>query len=179
MTVTDNLYHLLLRIRHPENMRRLWIDQICIDQDNNPEKLEEKTAQVGMMAEVYSAADNVLIWLGEEGSETATAFGMMEWMAATLEMSEQQVGCGSLIEYLLRTEDLPTDEAEDPVLYKQTIGYLKSLLIHVQPTAVTHVPHLAPPNGMFINLLGGPALTARLVQQLAKIHGIKSLPSSE
>ncbi|KAH8672789.1 heterokaryon incompatibility protein-domain-containing protein, partial [Tricladium varicosporioides] len=73
VAVTDNLYSLLLRIRLPEGMRTLWIDQICIDQDQNPEKLQEKMTQVRMMAEVYSAANNVLIWLGEEDSETATA----------------------------------------------------------------------------------------------------------
>jgi hypothetical protein len=159
MTVTDNLYHLLLRIRHPEGMRTLWIDQICIDQDKNPEKLQEKMTQVRMMAEVYSAADNVLIWLGEEDSKTATAFGMMEWTAAITEVPEQELGC--LINYLT-TEDLSNNKTEDLVSLQQTMEYLKSLLVHVQPAAVSGIEDPASPNQEYMTLLGGRALAALL-----------------
>jgi hypothetical protein len=38
----------------------VWIDQICIDQDN----LEEKAIQVAQMLQIYKAADEVLIHLG-------------------------------------------------------------------------------------------------------------------
>ena len=38
----------------------VWIDQICIDQDN----LEEKSIQVAQMLHIYKAADEVLIHLG-------------------------------------------------------------------------------------------------------------------
>ncbi|KAH8600221.1 heterokaryon incompatibility protein-domain-containing protein [Bisporella sp. PMI_857] len=160
MTVTDSLYQLLLRIRHPEGMRTLWIDQICIDQDKNPEKLQEKMAHVRMMAEVYSAADNVLIWLGEEDSETATAFGMMKWVAVTIEMSEQELG--SLISYLATTEDFSNDETEDLVGHKQNMEHLKSLLVHVQPAVVTGMDDPASPNSTHMTLLGSRALAALL-----------------
>ncbi|KAH6680846.1 heterokaryon incompatibility protein-domain-containing protein [Halenospora varia] len=160
MTVTENLYHLLLRIRHPEGMRTLWIDQICIDQDKNPEKLQEKMTQVRMMAEVYSAANNVLIWLGEENSETATAFGMMEWMAATMDVPESELG--SLIDYLITTDDFSTEETGEPTGHKQTMEYFKSLLVHVQPAVITGIEDPAFPNRVHMTLLGSRSLAALL-----------------
>ncbi|KAK4168482.1 heterokaryon incompatibility protein 6, OR allele [Cladorrhinum sp. PSN259] len=38
----------------------LWIDQICINQDD----LGEKAHQVGLMGKIYSSASEVLVWLG-------------------------------------------------------------------------------------------------------------------
>lgn len=38
----------------------LWIDAFCIDQTNN----EEKKHQVLLIHRIYSAAQNVLVWLG-------------------------------------------------------------------------------------------------------------------
>lgn len=40
--------------------RYIWIDQICIDQHNS----DEKGHQIGLMAEIYSKATQVLVWLG-------------------------------------------------------------------------------------------------------------------
>ncbi|KAH8680727.1 heterokaryon incompatibility protein-domain-containing protein [Xylariales sp. PMI_506] len=40
----------------------LWADAICINQNDN----QEKTRQVRMMHEIYSKAQNVIIWLGKE-----------------------------------------------------------------------------------------------------------------
>ncbi|CAI0647327.1 unnamed protein product [Colletotrichum noveboracense] len=38
----------------------LWVDAICINQSSNA----EKSTQVGMMAEIYSRASRVILWLG-------------------------------------------------------------------------------------------------------------------
>lgn len=56
--------------------RCLWIDQIYINQNND----DEKNNQIKIMSEIYVAAKNVMIWLGEEDSETETVFAMMELM---------------------------------------------------------------------------------------------------
>jgi hypothetical protein len=50
----------LRRLRHKTRVRRLWIDQICIDQMS----VEEKNQQVALMGEVYSKAWRVIVWLG-------------------------------------------------------------------------------------------------------------------
>lgn len=60
LKITKNCEIALLRLRRPSK-RRLWIDSICIDQNN----IEEKNAQIPLMGEVYGRAERVLVWLGE------------------------------------------------------------------------------------------------------------------
>lgn len=46
---------------------------MCIIQDD----LEEESQQVRMMRDIYSAADRVLIWLGEGDEQTDWAIGKL------------------------------------------------------------------------------------------------------
>lgn len=66
LRITDNLKSAMLRLRSPVLPRTLWIDQICIDQDN----LQERKEQVTMMGDIYRRAQKVLIWLGEEDEDS-------------------------------------------------------------------------------------------------------------
>lgn len=59
--VTDNLYSALVRLRHTETNRILWVDGLCIDQDNNA----ERNWQVALMAQTLRAANTVIVWLGD------------------------------------------------------------------------------------------------------------------
>ena len=52
----------------------LWIDAVCIDQDN----VQEKSQQVTMMKEVYSKAVSVLVWLGPAQRSTPDAIISIE-----------------------------------------------------------------------------------------------------
>ncbi|KAF8847357.1 HET-domain-containing protein, partial [Acephala macrosclerotiorum] len=69
LAVTENLYAALLRLRDRSLERILWIDAICINQEN----LKEQGQQVQLMAKIYSKATRVLVWLGEmvDNSDTA------------------------------------------------------------------------------------------------------------
>lgn len=60
--VTLNLYDVLWELArgHHEVPRLLWIDAICIDQDDN----EDRTTQVQLMSSIYLKAKLVLVWLG-------------------------------------------------------------------------------------------------------------------
>ncbi len=40
--------------------RTLWIDQVCIEQNDK----DEKSAPVKLMGEIYESAHEVLVWLG-------------------------------------------------------------------------------------------------------------------
>ena len=51
----------------------VWIDALCINQDD----VEERGHQVNLMAQVYSLAEQVVIWLGEGCAETDTAFELL------------------------------------------------------------------------------------------------------
>lgn len=61
LPLTPNLYAALKRLRTGNGKRTLWVDGICINQAD----IAEKTAQVGMMALIYSNAVCVNAWLGE------------------------------------------------------------------------------------------------------------------
>jgi hypothetical protein len=56
-----------MRLRHEE--RSLWIDSICINQED----LQERAQQVSMMAEIYSFAYAYLIHLGDDDDKNQKA----------------------------------------------------------------------------------------------------------
>jgi hypothetical protein len=54
----------LRRLRYAEKSRILWVDALCINQND----VQERSHQVQQMATIYSSATTVLIWLGEWSS---------------------------------------------------------------------------------------------------------------
>lgn len=67
--VRQNLFNFITAFRSPYNDDfYLWIDQICINQDNIP----ERNSQVRRMGQYYDRAIKVIIWLGI-GSEIELA----------------------------------------------------------------------------------------------------------
>ncbi|KAL8284383.1 hypothetical protein RB597_001620 [Gaeumannomyces tritici] len=72
--VTENLYLALKHLRLPDSDRILWIDAICINQNENENEKGEKNHQVGQMNIVYSSAQNVIIWLGLGSSAITDLF---------------------------------------------------------------------------------------------------------
>ncbi|KAF3003576.1 hypothetical protein E8E13_006533 [Curvularia kusanoi] len=73
MAVTQNLSLALQSLRTPHEDRILWIDAICIDQNND----KERGHQVRQMGSIYAKAEQVLIWLGSATRETDLAFDFM------------------------------------------------------------------------------------------------------
>jgi Heterokaryon incompatibility protein (HET) len=61
LSVTQNLYTLLLRLQDPICSRIIWVDAICINQKDEKEKVH----QIPFMAEIYAKATRVVVWLGE------------------------------------------------------------------------------------------------------------------
>ncbi|KAL8902917.1 MAG: hypothetical protein Q9207_004285 [Kuettlingeria erythrocarpa] len=72
--VTRNLDVALRYLRKSEEHRVLWIDAICIDQEN----LAEKTHQVRMMRDIYKNATRVLVWLGESDKDIRKAMALLQ-----------------------------------------------------------------------------------------------------
>lgn len=72
--VRPNLHAALSQLRLPRKPRRLWIDAICINQNDN----EEKNAQVSLMAEVFSKATSVCVWLGEASEDSNLALNFID-----------------------------------------------------------------------------------------------------
>ena len=74
LRVGPNLRDALLHLRfHPSintNPRVLWVDRICINQDD----IEERASQVQLMHAVYRRCRQALVWLGMDDSNTEEAF---------------------------------------------------------------------------------------------------------
>jgi hypothetical protein len=59
-TVRMNLYTALQDLRHKTDTRIMWIDGLCINQED----LAERASQVAMMGDIYRSATAVVVYLG-------------------------------------------------------------------------------------------------------------------
>jgi hypothetical protein len=60
MAVRPNIWHFLHQLREEQHDGLLWVDAICINQDD----VEERSQQVAIMGQIYSGAEDVKVWLG-------------------------------------------------------------------------------------------------------------------
>jgi hypothetical protein len=67
--VTPNLASALLHLRDPEKSLTLWIDTVCINQED----LAEKGHQVGQMRHIYACAEKTCVWLGPSSDNSDVA----------------------------------------------------------------------------------------------------------
>lgn len=72
LSITQNLKSALQHLRHPSSPRTLWIDAICINQEDSV----EKARQVSKMTEIFCEAQQVIIWLGDEADKSGKAIQM-------------------------------------------------------------------------------------------------------
>ena len=63
--VRENFYNVLVQVRQRRYAGSLWVDALCINQDDN----QEKAQQVIMMGEIFAQAAEVLVWLGQDLEE--------------------------------------------------------------------------------------------------------------
>ncbi|KAM5359124.1 hypothetical protein ACJZ2D_014730 [Fusarium nematophilum] len=87
--VTGNLFAALQHLRCPTSLREnvpvryqgphrlLWIDAICINQED----IDERNFQVRLMWHIYAIAGQVSVWLGEEADDSAVAMEMIRMLA--------------------------------------------------------------------------------------------------
>ncbi|PIG79604.1 hypothetical protein AARAC_001464 [Aspergillus arachidicola] len=59
--ITANLHAAMVNLRDHQFERVLWVDAICINQND----LDEKNKQIPLMRTIYAQANRVIIWLGE------------------------------------------------------------------------------------------------------------------
>lgn len=83
--MSSNCWSALMHLRTRFGAIAVWIDAICINQDD----IKEKEDQVPLMGEIYSLARNVYIWLGEGTPESDQAIdylsqaGFQKYLPAT------------------------------------------------------------------------------------------------
>ena len=75
LSVGQNLAHALRHLRARNMHSAVWIDAICINQQDN----KEKSHQVSRMGEIFSGALEVLIWLGDDYARAAPGSSSMNY----------------------------------------------------------------------------------------------------
>lgn len=73
MYIKYNLFKALYHLRQKDRDILLWVDALCINQENP----KEKEVQVSRIADIFIAAHTVLIWLGESTLETERAVKLL------------------------------------------------------------------------------------------------------
>ena len=87
LKITENLKNLLLALRTEDTYVTLWIDSICINQDD----IEEKTEQVKKMSLIYDNASSTVVYLGEANRETGPAIECAKELAAMKNWPKEKV----------------------------------------------------------------------------------------
>ncbi|KAJ8518211.1 hypothetical protein ONZ45_g4685 [Pleurotus djamor] len=142
MKITYNLWMALKAIRAKAPSVRLWVDAICINQEDVP----EKNKQVAMMGSIYSGADRVIVWVGEATERTSDFFKAVDIVASGHQLTLNNCprpGRGSrwgyddqrsITSYLL---DCGDDIAERPWFERvwtfQEIRLAKNAILHCGP----------------------------------------------
>ncbi|KAE9366627.1 HET-domain-containing protein [Stipitochalara longipes BDJ] len=78
----NNLARALQYLRSPISPRRIWIDAICIDQNN----VVERNEQVLRMRDIYKSARRVIVWLGEESPNSQLALNAIRLFSQQVEI---------------------------------------------------------------------------------------------
>lgn len=66
----------LERFRPTKGLRLLWLDALCINQND----IHEKARQISLMTNVYSLASCTLVWIGDSDSSTHTAIDRLKML---------------------------------------------------------------------------------------------------
>ena len=75
-SITENLELALRRVRGPSRPKNLWVDAICINQNDS----EDKSVQVSMMGGIYASATRTIVWLGEKSAQSDVAMEFIHSM---------------------------------------------------------------------------------------------------
>jgi hypothetical protein len=80
IAVTRALAEALPYLRYKVQPRTLWIDAICVNQED----LEERGGQVEKMAALYTCAKRVIVWLGPESTDSDLGLQTMESLSTKI-----------------------------------------------------------------------------------------------
>ena len=80
LAVTQNLAEALPYLRYRDRPRVLWIDAICVNQQDP----KERSRQVRRMADLSRLADRVVVWLGPEKKDSKYGLRLLEELSSTI-----------------------------------------------------------------------------------------------
>jgi hypothetical protein len=92
VSITQNLAEALPYLRYEDRSRVLWIDAICVNQQD----LEERSRQVERMADIFTKASRVVVWLGPESSDSSVAIDCFHTISENVEVDQVTLSARSL-----------------------------------------------------------------------------------
>lgn len=105
VTVTSSLHDALFHLRREAEELLIWIDQLCINQDD----IDERSQQVSLMGDIYSLAERVIVWLGPADDETPLVWKLLSELSKLRDFEAPEVSHlareGSLVSNLATSID--------------------------------------------------------------------------
>ena len=80
LAVTRNLATALRYLRYGDRPRVLWVDAVCVNQNN----LTERSQQVARMADIFTLANRVVAWLGPDSRDSALALRSLRYLGSSI-----------------------------------------------------------------------------------------------
>ncbi|KAK4178959.1 heterokaryon incompatibility protein-domain-containing protein [Triangularia setosa] len=122
--ITENCYTALCQIRRRHghaSSTTLWVDSICINQDNEQEKLH----QIPLMQDIFSLAQSTYVWLGDGNDQSDLA---MEYLVQIARFGRQ------LPLSICTASDVATARAESERYREAVWEAMRFRLKHREPT---------------------------------------------
>ncbi|KAE8443919.1 hypothetical protein EG329_001229 [Mollisiaceae sp. DMI_Dod_QoI] len=92
LAITKNLAEALPYLRDANVARVFWIDAICVNQKD----LEERSKQVQRMADIFSKAHRVVVWLGSESDDSDLAIDCIERASSQIKVNWSKLSMESI-----------------------------------------------------------------------------------
>lgn len=92
--ITANLDEAIRYMRYPDRPRTMWIDGLCIDQQN----VEERGRQVAYMCYIFWGATRVIVWLGKAAHDSDRAMDTLRRVASQTASDKSTEGASGLDE---------------------------------------------------------------------------------
>lgn len=92
--VRNSLLIALKYLRLSDAPKTIWVDAICIDQQN----ITEKGREVARMGQIYNNAMQVLVWLGPEDESTPMALEAIKRLSAGVVLTWDHRNCHTIPE---------------------------------------------------------------------------------
>ncbi|KAL8957075.1 MAG: hypothetical protein Q9193_005558 [Seirophora villosa] len=124
LSIGQNLTTALLRFQELGIRGDIWIDAICINQKD----IEERNAQVAIMGDIYSHAEKVTVWLGDDHWDSRVAFVFLDQFMPKLEdLIESERGKNKKFSYSF-TDPRLYDRLGEPMIPQEIFDGLASFL---------------------------------------------------
>ncbi|KAF2490269.1 HET-domain-containing protein [Lophium mytilinum] len=87
LQIRRDLASAMRHLRYPRKTRALWIDAVCINQEDE----DERNEQVKSMASIYRLAERVVVWLGPQADRSRLAMKTLDYIGAQLEYTKDNI----------------------------------------------------------------------------------------